>query len=46
MLFTWQVLHDIVLDRMVSSIPFQYIAVLLSLRDGRAQDAEDSGDTT
>jgi hypothetical protein len=32
-LFTWQVLHDFVLDRMVFLIPFQYIAAfIVSLR--------------
>jgi hypothetical protein len=45
-LFTWQILHDFVLDRMVFLIPFQYITALLSLQDGYAQGAEDSGDTT
>jgi len=45
-LFTWQFLHDFILDRMVF-IPFQYITDFsLSLRDGYAQGAEDSGDTT
>jgi hypothetical protein len=36
-LFTWQVLHDFVMDRMVIRRPFQYIAALLSLRDGYAR---------
>ena len=32
-LFTWQVLHDFVMDRMVIRIPFQYIAAfIVSLR--------------
>jgi hypothetical protein len=32
-LFTWQVLHDFVLDQMVFLIPFQYIAAfIVSLR--------------
>ena len=30
---------------MVTRIPFQYIAALLSLRDGYARGAEDNGDT-
>jgi len=47
-LFTWQVLHDFVLDRMVLLIPFQYITAFTvsSLRDGYAQGAKDSGGTT
>ncbi len=28
-LFTWQVLHDFVLDRMVFLIPFQYITAFI-----------------
>jgi hypothetical protein len=35
-------LLDFVLDRMVFSLSFQYIADLLSLRDGRAQGADDT----
>ncbi len=45
-LFTWQVLHDFVLDRMVFLIPFQYIAAFIVSSDGYARGAEDSGDTT
>ncbi len=28
-LFTWQVLHDFVMDRMVIHIPFRYIAAFI-----------------
>ncbi len=45
-LFTWQVLHDFVLDKKVFLVPFQYIANSVSLQDGYAQGAEYSGDTT
>ena len=44
-LFTWQVLHDFVLDRMVLPFLSSISQISLSLRDGRAQGAEDSGDT-
>jgi len=44
--FTWQVLHDFVLDRMVSSFFSSILQISLSLQDGYAQGAEDSGDTT
>jgi hypothetical protein len=45
-LFVWQVLQDVVIDRMVVRIPFQYIAALiLSSRRVCVQGAGDSGDT-
>ncbi len=45
-LFTWQVLHDFVMDRMVLPFLSSISQISLSLRDGRAQGAEDSGDAT
>jgi hypothetical protein len=44
-LFTWQVLNDFVLDRVVFLIPFQYIAAFIVSLRWYAQGAEDSGDT-
>ena len=39
-------MHDFVLDRMVLPFLSSISQISLSLRDGRAQGAEDSGDTT
>jgi hypothetical protein len=45
-LFTWQVLHDFVMDRWCFSYLSSISQPSLSLRDEYAQGAEDSGDTT
>ncbi len=45
-LFTWQVLHDFVMDRMVFPFLSSISQLSLSLRDGYAQGAGDNGDTT
>jgi len=44
--FTWQVLHDFFLDRMVLLILSSILQISLFLRDKYARGAEDSGDTT
>jgi hypothetical protein len=45
-LFTWQVLHDFVMDLMVFLIPFQYIAAFIVFSRRVCPGAGDSGDTT